>query len=410
MSVFARYGAVLRGHGTAVPLVASIVGRLSLGTTSLALLLLVRDTTGSYAAAGLVSGTYALSFGLLGPVLARLADRTGPVRVLWLTAAAHPLLLVSVVLAARSGLPLPAVLAPAVLAGGTVPPLGPVMRALWGTVLTGPSLATAYSLESVVVELCFVLGPLLVATLTVLLGPEAPVLAAAALAGVGALWMSLTTRVRAVLPHAERHGSRFGPLSSSLVRALLLTVLAVGATFGAVEVAVPAFAEAQGGRAASGGVLLAVWSLGSVVGGLVYGGLHLRTPHRSQLPVLVTALAVGTALPLLATGTLSMGVALFAYGLAVAPFMACNAVLLGSAAPAGTVTEAFAWNSSMIFGGAALASGLSGVLVERSGVTAALVVPAAAGLLALLASAAAWWRSAEPASAEPARSTVGGLG
>jgi MFS family permease len=399
VTVFARYATVLRGHGTAVPLTASIVGRLSLGMTSLALLLLVRDTSGSYAVAGLVSGAYALSFGVLGPALARLADRTGPVPALRITALLHPALLVAVVAAATSELPLPVLLLPTVAAGATVPPLGPVMRALWADALRGPALATAYSLESVVVELCFVLGPLLVASLTLLLDPAAPVLASGALAGVGGLWLSVTSRVGEVRPHDVRHGSRFGPLSSPAVRALLLTVAGVGATFGAVEVAVPAFVEEQGARASSAGVLLAVWSAGSIVGGLVYGGLSLRTPHRSQLPVLVTALTVGTALPLLATSTVALGVALFAFGLTIAPFSACNSVLLGRAAPAGTVTEAFAWNTSMIFGGAALASGVSGVLVERSGSAAALAVTAGAGLLALGASAAAWWRSREPVAA-----------
>jgi MFS family permease len=399
VTVFARYADVLRGQGTAVPLTASIVGRLSLGTTSLALLLLVRATSGSYAVAGLVSGAYALSFGLLGPALARLADRTGPVPALRITALLHPALLTAVVLAARSDLPLPVVLVPTLLAGATVPPLGPVMRALWADGLRGASLAAAYSLESVVVELCFVLGPLLVASLTVALGPSAPVLASAVLAGAGSLWLSVTPRVRAVRPHDGRHGSRFGPLSFPAVRALLLTVAGVGATFGAVEVAVPAFVEAQGARPSSAGVLLAVWSSGSIVGGLVYGGLVLRTPHRNQLPVLVTALAAGTALPLLATSTTALGVALFVFGLTIAPFSACNSVLLGQAAPPGTVTEAFAWNTSMIFGGAALASGLSGVLVERSGPTAALGVTAGAGLLALAASGAAWWRSGAPVRA-----------
>ena len=398
VTVFARYGAVLRGHGTAVPLVASLVGRLSLGTTSLALLLLVRDTSGSYAVAGLVSGTYALSFGVLGPALARRADRAGPVRALRLTALVHPVLLISVVLVAQADAPLPVVLLPAVLAGATVPPLGPVMRALWAAVLDTRSLPAAYSLESVVVELCFVLGPLLVSVLTLLVGPAAPVVASALLAGTGALWLSCTGRVRAVRPHEQRAAGRFGALSSPAVRALLLTVLGVGATFGAVEVAVPAFVEQTGGRAASGGVLLAVWSAGSIVGGLVYGGLHLRASHRSQLPVLVTALAVGTGLPLLATGTTSMGLALFVFGLTIAPFSACNSVLLGQAAPAGTVTEAFAWSTSMIFGGAALAGGAAGVLVEASGPTAALLTTAAAAGLALVASGAAWWRSAPPAA------------
>lgn len=397
VTVFARYGAVLRGHGTASPLVASLVGRLSLGTTSLALLLLVRDTSGSYAVAGLVSGAYALSFGVLGPALARRADRTGPVPALRMTALVHPVLLLVLVLVARADAPLPVLLLPAALAGATVPPLGPVMRALWASVLDPRSLPAAYSLESVVVELCFVLGPLLVSVLTLLVGPSAPVLASALLAGTGALWLSCTARVRAVQPHTSRAAGRFGALSSPAVRALLLTVLGVGASFGAVEVAVPAFVEQTGGRASSAGVLLAVWSAGSIVGGLVYGGLHLRTPHRSQLPVLVTALAIGTALPLLASGVPSMGLALFVFGLTIAPFSACNSVLLGQAAPAGTVTEAFAWNTSMIFGGAALASGISGVLVESSGPTAALATTAGAGLLALTASGAAWWRSGRPA-------------
>jgi MFS family permease len=394
VTVFARYRSVLRGQGTAAPLTASLVGRRSLGTASLALLLLVRERTGSYATAGLVAGAYALAFGLLGPVLARLADRTGPVRVLRLTGAVHPLLLLAVVVVAHTGAPVAVLLVAAVLAGATVPPLGPVMRALWATRLSGPSLATAYSLESVVVELCFVLGPLLVAALTLLAGTDAPVVASALLAGSGALWLSATVSVRTTRS-ASLRSRPSGPLSSPTVQALLVTVLGVGATFGAVEVAVPAFVEGQGGRAATGGVLLAVWSLGSVAGGLVYGGLHLRAAHRSQLPVLVTAFAVGAGLPLLAGGTVSLGLALFVWGLTIAPFSACNSVLLGQAAPVGTVTEAFAWNTSMIFGGAALANGLSGVLVERYGPPAALLATAVTGLLALAASAAAWWRSRE---------------
>ena len=394
MAVLARYGDVLRGRGTAVPLVASIVGRLSLGMTSLALLLLVRAETGSYASAGLVSAAYALSYGVLGPARARSADRRGPRRALVLSGVVHPPLLVVLVLLAQGGAPVPVLLLAAVAGGASVPPLGPVMRALWGSLLTGRQLATAYSLEAVVVELCFVVGPLLTALLTATAGAGSAVVAAALLALTGAVWLAATPAVRAVVPHASASaGRRTGPLSAAAVRALLLTVVGVGAGFGAVEVAVPAFAESTGSRPAAAGVLLAVWSVGSMLGGLVYGAAHLSAPHRRQLPLLVAALAVGTVLPLLvagpvAGGPLTMGAALFAYGLTIAPFSACNSVLLGEAAPAGTVTEAFAWSSSAIFGGAALGSALAGVLVERSGVPAALVVTAGAGALALVASVA----------------------
>jgi MFS family permease len=385
VTVFTRYAVVLRGHGTAVPLVASIIGRLSLGMTGLALLLLVRDTTGSYASAGLVAAAYALAFGVFGPSRARAADRSGPVRALLLTAAVHPLALIALVALAASEVSTWALVPPAVLGGATVPPHGPVMRALWGSLLDGPQRVTAYSLESVVVELCFVLGPLLTALLAATIDPGAAVLAAAALAVVGALWMAATPAVRAVVPHETATGSRFGPLASPAVRALLLTVAGIGAGFGAIEVSLPAYVEGQGARPAAAGILLAIWSVGSIVGGLVYGGLHLKAPHRRQLPVLVAALAVGTVLPLLATGAVGMGLALFVYGLAIAPFSACNSVLLGEAAPRGTTTEAFAWNSSMIFGGAAFGSALAGVLVERSGPYAGLAVTAGAGGLALVA-------------------------
>lgn len=393
---------MLRGHGTAIPLIASVVGRLSLGMSGFALLLLVKDTTGSYAAAGLVSACYALAFGVFGPSRARSADRRGPVRVLLLTAALHPLALVALVLLAVSDLPTWVLVLPAVLGGATVPPLGPVMRAIWGTLLVGPQRATAYSLESVVIELCFVLGPLLTALLAATIDPAAAVLAAAALAVAGALWMAATPVVRAVVPVEAATRGRTGPLASPAVRALLLTVVGIGVGFGAIEVALPAYVEAEGARPASAGILLAVWSLGSIVGGLVYGGLHLVTPHRRQLPVLVGALAVGALLPLLAGGPVLMGLALFAYGLAIAPFTACNAVLLGEAAPPGTVTEAFAWSSSMIFGGAALGSGLAGVLVERSGPTAGLAVTAVAGGLSLVAAIAGLVRMREPGTGQVA--------
>jgi MFS family permease len=375
-----------------------VVGRLGLGMTGFALLLLVRETSGSYAAAGAVAGTYALSFGALGPYRARSADRQGPIRVLLVTAVLHPLALVALVVTASAGAPVWALLLPAVLGGATVPPHGPVMRALWGRIVSGPALATAYSLESVAVELCFVVGPLLTALLAAGVSPVAAVLVAALMAAVGAVWLAGTPAVRDVQPHPSADGGgRGGPLRSPAVRALLLTVAGVGVGFGAIEVSLPAFVEDLGGRPATGGLLLSVWAVGSVVGGLVYGGAQPSAPHRRQLPVLVAALALTSALPLLADGLVGMTALLFLYGLTIAPFSACNSVLLGEAAPAGTTTEAFAWSSSMIFGGAALGSALAGVLVERSGPTAGLLVTAGAGLLATAAAVSGLLRMRAPA-------------
>ena len=381
MALLARYGAVLRHPGARAAFTTSLLGRVSLGMTGLATLLLVRQSTGSYAWAGAIAGLYALAFAAGAPGRARSADRRGPVRVLLRCSVVHPLALgLLVVLAERHTAPVLLAL-PAMAAGLSVPPLGAVMRALWASWLGEQELTTAYSMEAVAVELCFIIGPALTAFLVAATGPSAAVLTGAALVLLGGPGLALSAGARGMRPHPDRVGSLAGPLVSPAVRALLLTVFWIGVAFGAVEATMPAFAHQHGSTTATAGVLLAVWSVGSMAGGLVYGGLTLRRPHREQLPWLVGALSLGTVLPLLAGGPLAMGIALLLYGTAIAPFSTVNSVLLGAAAPTGTTTEAFAWNGSMIFGGAALGTATAGWLVEHVSTTAALaVVPVAGGL------------------------------
>jgi MFS family permease len=381
-----RYRSVLREGGVVPAFAASLIGRLSLGMTSLAILLLVRQSTGSYAAAGLVSASYALAFAIGAPTRARGADRRGPVPVLVRCAVIQPVALGTLAVLGARDWPVGMLLVPAVVGGLFVPPLGPVMRALWAARLPVSALPTAYSMESVAVELCFVAGPGLVAGIAVWLGPAAALGTSAAVSLFGSLGMAASTGVRAVRPHEDVPRERAGPLASPAVRTLLLTMFWVGAGFGAVEVAMPAFAEETGSRPATAGILLAVWSAGSMLGGLVYGGLTSSRPHTQQMRYLVTTVAVSSAFPLLAPGPLSMGIALLLYGSTIAPFMACNSVLLGAAAPRGTTTEAFAWSGSMIFAGAALGTSIGGVVIDRFGATAGLVVTAVSGGLTLAVS------------------------
>lgn len=383
-----RYRSVLRDGGVAPAFLASLVGRLSLGMTSLAILLLVRQSTGSYGAAGVVSAAYAIAFAVGAPTRARSADRRGPVSVMLRCAVIQPLALVALAVLAARDWPVGVLLAPAVVGGLFVPPLGAVMRALWAARLPVSALPTAYSMESVAVELCFVAGPGLVAGIAVWIGPAAALIASGAVSMAGGIGMAVSRGVTSVRPHEDVVRHRAGPLASPAVQTLLLTILWVGASFGAVEVAMPAFAEETGSRPATAGVLLAVWSAGSMIGGLVYGGLTSTRPHATQMRYLVTTVAVASAFPLLAPGPVSMGIALLLYGSTIAPFMACNSVLLGAAAPRGTTTEAFAWSSSMIFAGVAIGTSAAGILIDHAGATAGLVVTAVAGALTLAVSLA----------------------
>ena len=370
---------MLRPPGVRRAWLASLAGRVSLAMTGLALLLLIKQATGSYASAGLVSGCYAVTMAIAAPVRARSADRRGASRVLRACSAVHPLAFGLCVVLAEVHAPVVLDAGAALLIGITVPPIGGVIRALWGQVLEPRLVPVAFAMEAVVIELCFVVGPLAVAVLSGVVGPWAALLLSGLAATGGGFALANVPVVRATVPDPARPTHLAGPLVSPTVRACLLAVLFVGASFGAIEVGVLAFVEQHGHGRAVAGVVLAVWSVGSVLGGLVYGGLDLRASAGRQLPVLVTLVGVAATLPLLAPSVVLLSLLLLVAGSTIAPWSTVNSLLLSRGAPAGTVTEAFAWNGSMIFGGAAAGTALAGVLADASGARGAFVLAAAAG-------------------------------
>jgi MFS family permease len=354
--------------------------------TGLALLLLVKQATGSYGNAGLVSACYAVSLAVAAPLRARAADRRGPSPVLRAMALVHPVAFVAMIALAEARAPLALDVLAAVAIGATVPPVGGVMRALWNQLLEPRLLPVAYAMEAVLIEVCFVSGPLFVALATGLLSPAAALAASGALATSGSLVLAAVPVVRETAPHPERPTHLAGPLVSASVRACLLCVLFVGAGFGAIEVGVLAFVEEHGHARSVAGLVLAVWSAGSALGGLVYGALHLRADAGRQLPFLVTLVGIAAWLPLLAPSVVLLALLLALGGSTIAPWSAANSVLLSRGAPAGTVTEAFAWSGSMIFGGAAAGTALAGLLADAQGAHGALLVAAGSGACVLVAS------------------------
>jgi len=112
------------------------------------------------------------------------------------------------------------------------------------------------------------------------------------------------------------------------LRTLVLSMLPVGIGFGAMEVALPAFADHEGRREVAG-LLIAVWSVGSVIGGLVYG----MRPRRSSLADahlrIAAAVPLGLAPVLLATSTATMAILVVPAGAFIAPLIASRNELAG---------------------------------------------------------------------------------
>lgn len=81
--------------------VASLVGRLPIGMSGLAILLLVQSESGSFAAGGLATGCYVAGLACVAPFLGRVIDRNGPRLTLLICAVLFPASMV--VLAAAVG-------------------------------------------------------------------------------------------------------------------------------------------------------------------------------------------------------------------------------------------------------------------------------------------------------------------
>ena len=372
--------AVLRAPGALPLLVSRTIGSLPNGMVPLGLVLMLRAHGRSYGLAGLVSGSYSVGVAFAGPPLGRLIDRVGTQLVLVPLAIAFPAAVAGVVIAVASAAPAVVVCALALCCGATLPPLGACMRALWPSLVADAAMRTAaFAIDATLQEIAFVGGPPLLAALVVLAGPAVALLAAGLAGTVGASVFAWRARGRLLLgPHGG------GAMRSGQVRRLLLTSVFLGGAFGAVEVAMPAFCEAHGARA-DAGILLAALAVGSAIGGVTFGARAARGVPVHRFAVAAAAFALLLVPMLAAPSIVLMALLAIVAGAPIAPAFAAEYVLLDRFSVAGAATETFAWNTTMIFVGAAAGAGAGGILIAQAGgFRAALVLAAALAAAAAL--------------------------
>src|SRR5215218_6274892 len=378
-----RYLEILRTPAVGRLFAASLLARLPMGINGLAIVLLLRAETGSFAVAGATAGALALGTGLAAPVTARAIDRLGE-RVLLALAAVSAAALLAVIALARVGAPTAALIAAALIAGAAFPPASSVLRTRYPLLFEGrPELLQgAFALDSVLTEAIFTAGPLLTAALVVLFAP-----AAALLASASALVVGTATLVAALPPEGDSAPDgaaapvgRLGALAVPGIRTLVGSMLPVGFAFGALEVALPAFADAEG-RPELAGVLIAVWSVGSMAGGLVYGA-RPRRGSLASVHLRVAVLLPVSFLPLaLATSPAAMALLVVPAGLLIAPLIATRNELAGMVAPEGARTEAYTWPLTALVGGIALGAATSGALADATSWQIAVLAAAVAAAL-----------------------------
>ncbi len=365
---------------------AGFVARMPISMVGLGVVLLVAGRTGRYGVAGALSATIALLAAVAAPPIARLVDRLGQRAVLVPVVALNATCLLALVVVVSVDAPTWSWFVMAVAGGLTSPSLGSMVRARWSHVL-GPDarLQTAYSFESVLDELIFIVGPLLVTLLATRVADQAGVLAAVALlvAGTAIFVANRATEPPAAAAHDQRVPS---PLRAPGMWVLVLTMGFIGGVFGGVEISTVAFAD-QDGQATLAGPLLACYAAGSMVAGLAYGAIQWRVPVVRRFLVGTGVMTVTVAaLPFVAHPAV-LAPCLFVAGLGIAPTLISGLSLVERMVSARSLTEGLTWATTGIVVGFAAASSLSGWLVDEVDAQRAFTVGVSSGAAAVLVAA-----------------------
>ena len=367
-------------------IVISGVARLGWGVVGLALIVHVQQAADSYAAAGLATGAYGIGSGLLAPLRGVVIDRAGAPALLAMGIAEGAILLVIAFTAPAGPGALSYVLL-AALAGVVPPPFTAWTRAGLGARLDGAVLRGAYTVDNVLEEAAFVLGPLVAGVVIGLASPAAALVVAAALVIGGVLGLTVPRSVAAWAPPARRRESAS---RRSLNRPLLLAIVSLGglgAGVGLVEVAVVAFSQAEGSQA-SAGLILGALSAGGVVGALVYGARNWRSSIVRRYTGLLVAMGAGFA-ALSLPGSIAGMVGLIAVvGLAFTPIFVTNSLLIERFSPDGPTTAAFTGVTAAMNGGVAIGAAVGGGVVDGGDVAAAFLLAGGAVWLGALVAAA----------------------
>lgn len=313
----------------------------------------------SYSQAGLVTMAHTAGLAVSGPWRGRLLDRKG----------LRPAVLPSLVVLTLCWSVAPfvgyvALLVLATLAGLFSVPVFSIIRQAVIVAAKDGDRRTALSLDSVAVEVSFMIGPL-VAVWAATTFPTSWSLFAVQLSGVvagAAIWL-VDPRLKREEEHAATTAS-VGPRTwlglgfwSVCLLAATTTIVLTGTDIALVAV----LRELR--QTPALGPVLSVWGLGSAVGGLIYGGMRRPVPATGLLfglGAVTLPLAWAHSVPVIAV---LAGVA----GLLCAPTITATVDQLTQIVPESARGEAIGGHGGFLTGGSALGAPLTGLAIDAGG-------------------------------------------
>ncbi|WP_106400438.1 MFS transporter [Actinocorallia populi] len=363
------------------------LARIPVAATGIALTLHVTLTLGQgFFKAGLVGAACTLGVAIGAPIAGRIMDRYGMRPVLLATMLAQlcfwPL---------AGFLPYWPLLGGALLAGLLALPVFGLTRQCLAAMVPEEQRRTAFSLDSMLVEIGFIVGPAFATAAVGLLGSGwtfAMIGLGMAAAGTALIVLNPPIRTeeeaKAALAGGSAPVSRRSWLTIPMLALLLVTF---SATFlvAATELGIIAVLT-EGDAVNWTGLAIGLWCLWSLVGGFVYGGL----PRGLPAPVLIGAMAVLTLPLVLVTDWRWLILALIPSGLLCAPSLSTTVDAMSRWVPARVRGEAMGLHSTAMTLGLACATPAAGWVIDEAGSGWAFVLAGGVGVTVAVVSGLVW--------------------
>jgi MFS family permease len=169
----------------------------------------------------------------------------------------------------------------------------------------------------------------------------------------------------------------------------------VGVVFGSTSTGVAASLSAQG-RPALAGIVYGGMGIGSAISGVLTTRLPRSLAQRSRVVIFAAVLALVAPLVAIAPAPWWLMAACFLCGCGLAPVLIGSFAIAESVSPLARIGTVMTALGTCVVAGVALGSSLAGLLIDGNGPSAALLLPTAAGVAALLAAVMARAQRAMP--------------
>ncbi|MET7728353.1 MFS transporter [Streptomyces mirabilis] len=376
----ATYRGLLSAPGGGRLASASLVSKLPINMFSVSAVLLLSPRY-SYAAAGLAVSTMLVANAVSSPVRGRLVDRYRVHAVLAVCLVGYLAGTAGLMASAAGRLPLGLVVASVAMIGLCFPPVSILLRGYWVAVAGEQMRVPANSLESALMDVTLIAGPVAATWLSTSASPFVPFIATSVLMALAVTLLPLPRGASGAV--RTDAGDWLKPLRSRPLLHVLAAMFLFCAALSTIEVVLPVYAQ-QHHVVGYSGWFLGGLSVGSIVGALVLGAVP--SPPRLMLPALLGVFVVGACLLgfAMTVGPVLVLVVCPVTGLAIGSSFGHLYTAVGTVGPSGCENETQGWATSCSTAGFAAGAAAGASVADVAGAPAFLLLTPAAAVAAAL--------------------------